>query len=72
MEQFVSDSSWIASVEYYNNTQKMIIFTKEGKSYSFANVPYWVYKDFKNSPSHGEYYNNNIRGKYIDASVYNR
>lgn len=66
MEFFISNSSWIDRVEYDKDTFEMIMYTKSGKDYKFINVPNDIFEEFKSAPSHGQYYNAYIKGRYED------
>lgn len=60
------NDSWISHVKYNTETKEMVITMKGGtkNKYACQNVPREVFEEFKNSPSRGSYFNNNIRGKY--------
>jgi hypothetical protein len=55
-------SSAIAAVGYDGYTLSVQFHT--GRIYDHPGVPLWVYMEFMNASSLGEYYNRNIRGKY--------
>lgn len=61
-----SKSSWVKSATYYScdgKTGYLIIMLKT-KEYIHSNLPYSIWKGFKNANSKGKYYDNNIRFKY--------
>jgi len=61
------NSSWIRKAEYYSCDEKtgyLIFLTTKGKKYIHKGVPIYLWNNFKKSNSHGEFYNDYIRGKY--------
>lgn len=61
-----SKSTWVKSATYYScdgKTGYLIIMLKS-KEYIHANLPYSIWKGFKNAASKGKYYDSNIRYKY--------
>lgn len=61
-----SKSSWVKNASYYScDGQKgFFILETSKKEYLFSDLPYEVWKDFKDAESCGSFYNENIRGKY--------
>jgi len=58
-------SSWITSAEYFPAEGRgYLILGMRGRPYIFAGVPPQVWQEFKDAPSLGSYYNQNIRGQY--------
>jgi KTSC domain len=58
-------SSWITSAEYFPAEGRgYLILGMRGRPYIFAGVPAPVWQGFKEAPSLGRYYNENIRGRY--------
>ena len=58
-------SSWITSAEYFPaDGHGYLILGMKGKPYIFAGVPPQIWEEFKDAPSLGRYYNQNIRGRY--------
>jgi hypothetical protein len=58
-------SSWITSAEYFPaDGRGYLILGMTGRPYIFAGVPLQVWQEFKDAPSLGRYYNQNIRGRY--------
>jgi hypothetical protein len=41
-----------------------VTFVPTGKTYSYADVPEAVYRDFLAAPSRGQFFNTNIRDRY--------
>ena len=64
--EFYSDSSFIDYVKYNHRKQELDIYMY-GNKYSFVNIPLSLYMEFKDSESHGKFYNANIKNikKYI-------
>lgn len=64
--EFYLDSSFIDYVKYNPRTQELDIYIF-GNKYSFINIPLALYKEFKESDSHGKFYNTNIKNikKYV-------
>lgn len=60
------NDSWIQFVSYDTETRQMRITMKGGKKniYECQNVPQDVYHEFKKAGSRGNFFNNNIKGKY--------
>ncbi len=61
-----SKSSWIKNASYFScdgQTGFFILKTSK-KEYLYADLPYQVWKEFKDAESFGRYYNANIRDKY--------
>ena len=62
-----SGSSWITSANYYScdgKTGFLIYTTNRGYQYIHKGVPVEVWKEFKNAPSKGTYYDYNIKHRY--------
>jgi len=61
-----SKSTWVKSANYYScdgKTGYLIIMLKS-KEYIHSNMPYSIWKGFKNANSIGSYYDKKIRYKY--------
>jgi hypothetical protein len=60
-----SRSSWITGAEYYEaESSGYLIIGMQGKDYIFSGVPPDVWEGFKDAPSLGHYYHEEIRGRY--------
>ena len=59
-------SSWIGLARYYSCDSKtgFLIIQLNSNEYIYSNVPFEVWKQFKNSDSFGYSYNQLIRGRY--------
>lgn len=62
-----SRSSWITSASYYScdGSTGYFIFVAKGKEYIHKEVPFTIWTGFKNAESFGNFYNKNIKHKYI-------
>lgn len=66
-EANTSRSSWITSAKYYNCdglTGYFIYTTRRKYEYIHKDVPILIWKQFKNAPSFGSFYNEKIKYKY--------
>ena len=63
------DSSHIARLQYDETSSQLIIEFRNGKKYSYSDVPYEIWNDFIESPSAGKYFSANIRGKYQEKNI---
>jgi hypothetical protein len=57
-------STTIQSVNYTTDDQSLDITFVSGKSYTLSGVPPDVFLALLHAPSAGQYFNNNMRGKY--------
>ena len=62
-----STNNWISSAEYKANDKAngFLSMGMKGKQYVFDEVPYSVWEELKNADDMGDYYHDNIKGKYI-------
>ena len=60
----VINSSTIISADYAEETETLIIRFRNGRDYIYYNVPKYVFEEFINSPSKGQYFNLHIKGRY--------
>ena len=56
-------SSAIAAIGYESGTLGVQFHTSR-KVYTFPSVPYGVFTDFLNAASKGDFYHQNVRGRY--------
>lgn len=63
-KEFYNDS-WIVKVSYDTDTKKMVVQTKI-KTYECDGVPEDVYDAFDRASSRGAFFNENIKGRYLD------
>jgi hypothetical protein len=57
-------SSMIASAGYDPDTRAMEIEFRSGKTYTFEEVPPYVFENLLSSDSPGRYFNQSIKGVY--------
>ena len=58
------DSSFISEIDYHEKLFILDVKLKNGRTYSYRDVPKRVYNAFLNSDSKGEFFNKNIKKKY--------
>lgn len=64
--EFKNDS-WIYLVTYDTETRLMQVYVKGNKNlYELVDVPEEVYNSFRDSVSKGTFFNQNLKGKYMD------
>lgn len=54
-------SSHIVSIGYDSQSSTLEVEFKDGAVYQYYNVPQFEYRDLMNAPSHGEYFDANIK-----------
>lgn len=64
MEMIRVASTAIISVGYDPESRKMRIRFKQGRAYSFCNVPQHVFDKFLSASSKGRYYDRYIKDRY--------
>jgi hypothetical protein len=57
-------STTIQSVNYTTDDQSLDVTFTSGRSYTLTGVPPDVFLALLHAPSAGQYFNNNMRGKY--------
>ena len=58
-------SSIISYIGFDDEENKLYVtFVKTNKTFEYKDVPYIIWKDFKNSESVGSYFTKNIKNKY--------
>lgn len=62
MNMIPVSSSNLSSVGYENGV--LYIAFHSGGLYSYTGVPFTVYQDLMNAPSHGKYFREHIRNNY--------
>jgi hypothetical protein len=65
------DSSFIEAIAYFPLAWVMEVRMKNGKRYTFMNVPPEVHKAFMESPSKGNFFNVIVRRYYTKSSQSN-
>lgn len=66
-ETNTSKSSWIKAASFYscNGNSGYFILQTDKNEYLFSDMPYSVWREFKNAESFGKFYNEKIKHKYI-------
>ncbi|HBS07175.1 MAG TPA: KTSC domain-containing protein [Leptospiraceae bacterium] len=64
MEMISFDSKAIKAAGYDEATRIMKITFKEGKTFTFCNVPPAIYHGLRDAVSKGGYYHDHIKGRY--------
>lgn len=62
-------SSMIAAISYNTETFELIVHWVRGGEQTYYNVPQSVHDAFIASDSVGQFYNQNIKGKYSDPAL---
>ena len=65
-EADVSGSSWITSAKYYScdGLSGYFLIQTDNRTYLHQDLPYEVWKNFKNADSKGSFYSRKIKGRY--------
>lgn len=64
MDRQPVSSSNLASVGYNSAAESLEIEFKNGLVYEYYNVPQFIYDQLMQAPSHGIYFNANIKNSY--------
>mgnify|MGYP003747505563 CR=1 FL=1 len=68
MEEFNIIGSSVLSRAVYDEKLRILTITfKNGKSYSYYNLPQEIWQAFKEADSKGRFFISNIKGKYIEG-----
>jgi hypothetical protein len=62
-------SSNISAIDYDPDTQTLTIEFRSGGTYEYYDVEEQVYDGLRSAGSHGQYFQNNIRGHYRYARL---
>jgi lysyl-tRNA synthetase class 2 len=57
-------SSWLKAVDYDAATGRLMVETKTGNTYTYADVPPAIYDGLVTADSAGTYFNAHIQGQY--------
>ncbi len=59
-------SSWIIGLTYYScdNKKGFLVMETKKEKYIHQDIPVSIWRELKQAPSFGSYYNHNIKGKY--------
>jgi len=70
MERLAVSSSNIASIGYNPDSETLEIeFLKTGKVYEYYNVPQFMYDRLMEAPSHGIFFNAEIKNAYSYSAL---
>lgn len=58
------ESTWISSVSYNRPNKILTLVTNVGSTYKIANVPRSFFDKWKNSPSKGKFYHENVKDRF--------
>ncbi len=64
MERTSVSSSDLVSVGYDNESSTLEVEFKKGSVYQYSGVPQEDYLNLMSAPSHGRYFNANIKNRY--------
>ena len=64
MEMIPVQSSNLAAIGYDTNTEILKVEFLNGTAYEYKNVPQVVFDAFMKAPSHGSYFNREIKNSY--------
>jgi hypothetical protein len=57
-------STALRSASYDVDIGELVVGFTTGSSYTFSNVPQNIFEGLRDSPSPGQYYHQNIKGRY--------
>ncbi len=69
MDWIPVDSSSLARIRYDESTMTLEIEFQGGRVYQYFDVPVQVFEGLQNADSHGQYFNQSIKGYYRYARV---
>ena len=69
MERTPVSSSSLKSVGYDPRSQTLEIEFETGRTYQYFNVPESIYQALMSAGSHGQYFNQNIKGSYPSERI---
>lgn len=58
------NSSALATADYWEDTERLRVTFRNGRSYDHYNVPKGIFEALRDAPSAGTYYNAAIKGIY--------
>ncbi|HEY9633139.1 MAG TPA: PIN domain-containing protein [Coleofasciculaceae cyanobacterium] len=64
VKRIIVDSNYLRSVGYDSSSQVLEIEFRRGEVYHYMDVPPEIYTSLMNAPSHGRYFNENIKEVY--------
>ena len=63
------DSSFIIKVSWYEDAETLMITFNTGSIWAYYDVPFEIYSALVKAPSHGKFFNSNIRNMYGSERV---
>lgn len=63
------ESSQISHIGFDDENNKLYVTFINNKTYEYSDVPYSVWKEFKESISVGSYFSKNIKNKYTYKEI---
>ena len=64
-EMHYVDSTNVEAIGYDPDTMELhVLFLKSGETYVYYNIEEWVFNEFMQADSKGQYLNRNIKGRY--------
>lgn len=69
MDMIPVQSSNIAAAGYNAATKTMDVQFKNGSRYSYADVPQDVFDDFLSADSKGQFFNTNIKSRFVPTKA---
>lgn len=69
MERMPVQSSNILEIGYDSEAQTLEVMFKNESVYQYYNVPDFLYEQLMSAPSHGSFFNNEIRGHFPEARM---
>jgi hypothetical protein len=65
-----TNSSFIEKASWFNEGNILMLTFATGSVWHYYDVPFEIYSAFTKAPSHGKYFNENIRNIYSGERVY--
>jgi hypothetical protein len=65
-----TNSSFIEKASWFNEGNILMLTFATGSVWQYYDVPFEIYSGFIKAPSHGKYFNENIRNTYSGERVY--
>jgi hypothetical protein len=65
-----TNSSFIEKASWFNEGNILMLTFATGSVWHYYDVPFEIYAGFIKAPSHGKYFNENIRNEYSGERVY--
>ena len=69
MERTAVRSTDIAIIGYEKDTKNLELAFRTGSVYQYREVPEAIYQNLMSSPSHGIYFRDHIRDKFVSQKI---